>query len=65
MRKLALAIIATVALSSAAFALTNDKLIVMFGANTSASSPPLVPCTNQLVLAYNNSCALIAQAWGE
>lgn len=26
---------------------------------------PPTGCTNQLVLDYSNSCALIAQAWGQ
>ena len=28
-------------------------------------APPPVACTNQLVLNYSNTCALIGQAWGE
>ncbi len=31
----------------------------------SGGAAPSVGCTNQLVLDYSNSCALIAQAWGE
>lgn len=30
-----------------------------------ASGPPPAGCTNQLVLDYSNSCALIGQGWGE
>jgi len=30
-----------------------------------AAPPPGTPCTNQLVFDYSNSCALMAQAWGQ
>lgn len=36
-----------------------------FGPGGFTSGPPPVPCTNQLVLDYSNSCALIGQGWGE
>ena len=29
------------------------------------SGPPPVGCTNQLVLDYSNSCALIGKPWGQ
>lgn len=31
----------------------------------SGGGTPAVGCSNQLVLNYSNSCALIGQAWGE
>lgn len=34
------------------------------GALDGTASPP-TGCTNQLVLAFSNSCALIGQAWGQ
>jgi len=30
-----------------------------------SGGPPPVVCTNTLVLDYSNSCALIAQGWGQ
>lgn len=65
MWKIALALIIATSFCSAAYALDRAKIIILFSSNSSASSPPLIPCTNQLVLAYNNSCALIGQAWGQ
>jgi predicted outer membrane repeat protein len=39
--------------------------IILFGNNSSASGGGGLGCTNQLVLDYSNSCALIGQAWGQ
>ena len=39
--------------------------IVILGGTSSASGSSGGGCTNQLVLVYSNSCALIGQAWGE
>jgi len=35
------------------------------GITGNASFVPPTECANQLVLQYSNSCALIAQAWGQ
>ena len=41
----------------------NGKFVGSIGLIGGGSGP--TGCTNQLVLNYSNSCALIAQAWGE
>jgi hypothetical protein len=33
--------------------------------SSGSGGPPPSACTNQLVLDYSNSCALIGQAWGQ
>ncbi len=42
-----------------------DQLIVLGGTSSATGSTVITGCANQLVLDYNNSCALIAQAWGQ
>lgn len=42
-----------------------DQLIVLGGTSSATGSTVITGCANQLVLDYSNSCALIAQAWGQ
>lgn len=67
--RIMLAITIVIAGTVLALAITPEEQIIMFGGQSSASgsgggSGP-TPCTNQLVLDYSNSCALIAQGWGQ
>lgn len=46
-------------------ALTRADQLIVLGGTSSASGSSTPACTNNLVLDYSNSCALIAQAWGQ
>lgn len=68
MRAILLAAACLAAGTALAMALSPAQQIIMFGGNSSASGSGGGggnPCTNQLVLDYSNSCALIAQGWGQ
>ena len=59
-------LIAALALATgSASADQNADFMILMGKTSSASSSPVVGCTNQFVLNYSNSCALIGQAFGE
>lgn len=62
MRPLLAALILLIA--SALTAAQADSMFLLFGAGSSGGAPP-TGCANQLVFDYSNSCALIAQAWGQ
>jgi hypothetical protein len=63
MRWIVIAIL--LAAASAQAAVTPEDFMIILGRNSNASGSSGAGCTNQLVLDYSNSCALIAQAWGQ
>lgn len=68
MIRVMVACIALLASAAVAWAqLTPQQIIILFGKTSSASGSLVSSCnnTNQLVLDYSNSCALIAQGFGQ
>jgi len=43
----------------------NSGIVVNIAGTGSSGGGGVVACSNQLVLDYSNSCALIGQGWGE
>lgn len=60
------AVASTMLTVAASAQISPQQYILLFGKSSSASgSNPGSGCTNQLVLDYSNSCALIGQAFGQ
>jgi hypothetical protein len=62
MKRLLIALMAVAMFASAAWG--QSWLGIWRGSSGGGSATPS-GCTNQLVFDYSNSCALIAQPWGE
>lgn len=54
-----------VAIILAAAPIASAQLMMQGYGSGAFSTIPGVPCTNQLVLDYSNSCALIGQGFGQ
>lgn len=64
--KWALVLLGLIAISAAADAQSVGGMSgVGGGLGLGGGGAPVVACTNQLILDYSNSCALIAQGWGQ